>query len=259
MKQTSQQLEADADRLLNEKVEENILDRSDSETISCKIGGREKEAFKRLCEQKLGCTMNEALQMMVDVLRRYMEDRHNLSKEINEMISLFEGFKGWDAHINLADPIDRKTIVAAIYILAQGDKPNGRIPVMVEGAWNDLYQTETANVQHIFERMVEWLSPLRHDKLRLVMQRRHIDSMLAAFDHVVDEYDVTIDILEGTREEFERCNLADNGKVAIPDGGPNKRTMSNSMSDYERKLEAWNRTHPQLSLWTEEDQINETF
>ena len=86
-----------ADELLAEAEELDVLDRKNGETVSCKIGRKERQAFQRLCD-KLGCTINEAMQMCIDVLRRYMEDRYNLSPEMQRIIDLFENPKKWNGH-----------------------------------------------------------------------------------------------------------------------------------------------------------------
>ena len=46
-----------ADELLAEAEELDVLDRKNGETVSCKIGRKERQAFQRLCD-KLGCTIN---------------------------------------------------------------------------------------------------------------------------------------------------------------------------------------------------------
>lgn len=252
---TQEQLEAEADRLLQE-AEGDIYDRTESDTISCKIGGKEKEVFKRICEQKLNCTMNEALQMLIDVICRYMDDRHNLSKELNDMIALFEGCNGWDAHVNLAEPISRKKIVAALYWLAQEDKPNGRIPALVDGPSGDLHQTITFNVQDIFEFIVQVFSPLRYERMKMIMRKLHADSMLATFDYVIDSFDPMTDMLEGLREGFEDCRRSEYGHEDLPDG-PYKRTMNNSLSSAE---ERWFKEHQTTIEFPEDDEvINEIY
>lgn len=250
-------LEAQANMLLADKDEPELVDHTDGETIACKTGRKNKRLFERLCEEQLHCTKNEALQMVIDCLIRYMDDRHNLSEELNTMISLFEGFHRWGNHINLAEPIERSTIIAAIYILARRDKSGNRM-VMVEGADGELTRTETFNTQLMLDIFLEAYDEQLYRNLRLVSAAMGCKSISYALHRLVAEFN-TDDIQESIRKMFEDNRRGEYGQHDLPEGGPYRRTMNNSLSDYERKLEEWNRTHPQLSLWTDEDQINETF
>lgn len=261
---TTQQLEADADRLLAEydAIEEaNILDRSNSDTISCKIGGKEHEYIRRLCEDKLGCTLNEGLQMCVDVLRRYMEDRHNLSPELQQMIDLFEGFRNWDKHINLAEPLSRKFIVAAIYILAQPDRV-GRRMVMADGKQNDLFAYETVNMQTILDTFMESYDERLYRELRLVGANMGCTSICEILHRLVSEYKPDSVDDDAIRKMFEDNRRSEYGHEDLPEGGPYKRTMVNSMEAYERKLEALERRQTKLQfddVADPDDIINQIF
>ena len=126
--------------------------------ISTKVHPAVKEKLRRLCAKR-GLTEYEMLQMVCDCIVRYMDDRHNLTPELEQAMSIFEHMVGWRNAYNLADPTIESEVQEAVYITSDGaHKKKGfrahlvRKPFM--GEWE-----QTDNVVQIFERMTEVLLP----------------------------------------------------------------------------------------------------
>ena len=78
-----------------------------------------KHAAERLeaLAKKRGMTKYEIIQMSVDTLIRYMDDRHNLTEEMEQAMNIFEHMIGWENALNLADPTVNREIAEAVYIM----------------------------------------------------------------------------------------------------------------------------------------------
>jgi hypothetical protein len=128
------------------------------EMIQTKVS---KEAHYRLkqIEHKKGLTSYGIIQMMCDCIVRYMDDRHNLTPELEQAMGIFEHMEGWKDALNWADPSVNKEVVEAIYFLVdpEGKKKGTRAVLVTKpffGNW-----TEDKNIQHIVERVLELLLP----------------------------------------------------------------------------------------------------
>ena len=221
-----------ADELLADAEELDVLDRKNGETVSCKIGRKERQAFQRLCD-KLGCTINEAMQMCIDVLRRYMEDRYNLSPEMQRIIDLFENPKKWKGHINLAETMSSKHAEAAIYFLRkEGDK--GVRLVMVIGDAENMHREETVNQQDILNTFLKSYDERMYSKLLLVGRKIGTQSCDYVIRHLIDEYVPDSEDAAEIRQMFEDSRRSDFGRQ-MHEGGPYRRTMRNSMSYLDKK------------------------
>jgi hypothetical protein len=162
-------------------------------------------------------TIYELIQMVCDTLIRYMDDRHNLSEEMERAMSIFEHMVGWADALNLADPTVNKEVAQAVYIFQDGgdaEQPNkqrkkGFRVVMVDkpfmGQW-----TEDSNVMHIFERIFNICMPDLYMKLfraRILLGCNNVSEVInqladaQVIMHLNDEY----------RKDFEDADRADNG------------------------------------------------
>ena len=157
-------------------------------------------------------TIYDIIQMSVDTLIRYMDDRHNLSKEMEQAMSIFEHMIGWADALNLADPAVAREVAEAVYILQDPDgKKKGFRAVMVEkpfcGLWN-----QTANVQQIFDRLFNILMPDMYMKLyraKILMGYRSVVEVINA----LADADVIAHLNEEFRKEFEDAGRADNARA----------------------------------------------
>ena len=86
------------------------------------------ETFKRvqeLCARKK-LKPYKMLQNMVDTIVRYMDDRHNLTPELEEVMRIFEHMEGWDKTVLWTDWDKKAEISEATYYLRSEDKQGVR-------------------------------------------------------------------------------------------------------------------------------------
>ena len=178
--------------------------------IVTKVSKHAAERLEALAKTR-GMTKYEIIQMSVDTLIRYMEDRHNLTEEMEQAMNIFEHMIGWENALNLADPTVNREIAEAVYIMQDPEgKKKGYRAVMVEKPFMDLW-TQTANVQKIFERLFNILMPQTYMKFyraKILLECSSVVEVLniladaEVLSHMNDEY----------RREFEDAARADNGK-----------------------------------------------
>lgn len=178
--------------------------------IATKVRPDFAETFQRICKKK-GINTYTAIQMMVDTFVRYTDDRHNLSQEMEHMVTLFEHMDGWSEALNLADPEQELRIEEAVYLMSS-EKRKGVRAVMVHrpyfGDWKD---TATTNIQYIIERTIEALCPERYRRLRALAVEMDCSSILELIDLMIDRH--TMEVLnEQYRAGFIDNNRHDFGK-----------------------------------------------
>lgn len=180
-------------------------------TLATKVSRHAAERLAALAQAK-GMSIYEVIQMVVDTLIRYMDDRHNLTAEMEKAMSIFEHMVGWADALNLADPAVHREVAEAVYILQdqQGEKKGFRA-VMVEkpfmGVWN-----QTANVQAIFDRLFNILLPemyMRLFRARIILGYNSVVEVVNA----LADADVIAHINNEYRQEFEDAGRADNGRT----------------------------------------------
>jgi len=183
---------------------------SEYESIATKVVPYVKRRINRICEKR-GMKAYRMLQMMCDCVVRYMDDRHNLTPEMEKVMSIFEHMDGWKDCFNLADPTVKKEVTEAIYVLTDPTgKRKGQRCILVRkpfmGVWD-----QTENVQQILERAIELLSPERYRRLRHLAIDMECNSILELLDTLIDAH--TIEQLNADmRRDFEDCNRHDYGK-----------------------------------------------
>lgn len=187
------------------------------------------ETFKAICNSK-GIKPYQAIQMMVDTFVRYTDDRHNLSKDMEQMMTVFEHMDGWQGAFNLADPTPDRAIDEAVYIMT-GTKRRGARAIMVSrpffGDWK-----ETSNIQHILERVIEVLCPERYRRLRALAIEMDCSSILELIDVMIDAH--TIEALNAQyRKEFEDNARHDYG-MEVEYGQRTKRKHHKGIEDMEK-------------------------
>ena len=169
------------------------------------------ETFKRvqeLCARRQ-LKPYKMLQNMVDTIVRYMDDRHNLTPELEEVMRIFEHMDGWDKTVLWTDWDKKAEISDATYYLRSEDKQGVRA-VHVErpffGEWS-----EDKNIQHILERTFCLLVPNRYKQLRQIAVERHCSSILQLIDQVCNELQTEQDARE-LRKPFEENNMSEHGR-----------------------------------------------
>lgn len=182
------------------------------------------ETFERIkqIEAKLHLKAYGLIQNMVDCIVRYMDDRHNLTPEIEQAMSIFEHLIGWADALNLADPTVKKEVAEAVYFLEdpQGVKKGVRA-VHVTRPYFDEWKQDY-NVQHILDRTIRLLFPDVYKRLLKVMEHLDFKSITEFLNFVVDHFQEEADI-EELRNLFEDAARAENTKD-IEYGNRTKRT-----------------------------------
>ena len=179
-------------------------------TLATKVSRTAAEQLSRIAKRK-GMTIYELIQMVCDTLIRYMDDRHNLSEEMERAMSIFEHMVGWADAMNLADPSVRKEVAQAVYIFqdADGEKKGFRAK-MVSKPFCGLWE-EDSNAMHIFERIFNICLPELYMKLfraRIILE---CDSVSEVINMLADA-EVIMRMNDSYRQEFEDAARMDNGR-----------------------------------------------
>ena len=180
-------------------------------TLATKVSRTAAEQLARIAKKK-GMTIYELIQMVCDTLIRYMDDRHNLSEEIERAMAIFEHLVGWADALNLADPTVHKEVCQAVYIFqdADGQKKGFRAKMISKpfmGIWE-----EDSNVMHIFERVLNVCMPELYLKLYRAKVVLECDSVSEVINRLADA-EVIIRMNGEMRQEFEDAARMDNGRA----------------------------------------------
>ena len=184
--------------------------------IATKVSRTAAEQLARIAKKK-GMTIYELIQMVCDTLIRYMDDRHNLSEEMERAMSIFEHLNGWAEALNLADPTVHKEVAQAVYIFQDaGDdtQPNkqrkkGFRAKMVSKPFMGMWD-ETANVMDIFERIFNICMPelyMKFYRARIIMGCERVSEVL----NRLCDAEVIMQLNDDSRREFESIQLSSTG------------------------------------------------
>ena len=158
---------------------------------------------------KVGMTSYEAIQTFIDVFIRFGDDKHNLTPEMELMMSTFETQDRWGDTFNLADPSAHPDISEATYYLRDTDKKGVRV-VHVErpffGNWS-----ETWNVKHILEKFLCLTFPQLYNRLRFLAVCRECKSILELLYSIVSELEAEENKAE-FRKPFEDAERSEWGR-----------------------------------------------
>lgn len=190
------------------------------ESIITKVCPHTYRIIKRI-EKHKGISNYLFLQMALDTFARYTDDRHNLSPEMERVMSMFEKMDGWADALNLADPTVDKVVGEAIYFLYDGEgKKHGVRAVHITkpffGNW-----TEDVNILHIVERVFKLLLPELYKRMVQESTELGYDNIVEFIRYLIMEYTKDRDS-EAIRKEFEDNARGDFGQERH-EGGPYKR------------------------------------
>lgn len=177
--------------------------------INTKVSPESYRKIYRLAAKR-GVKPYEMLQMCVDTLIRYMDDRHNLSPDMERMMLVFEDMSGWRDALNLASPGSAPSVCEATYYLSEGGKSGSRAVHVSKPFFGDWHETE--NIQVILERTVESLVPVLYRRLRLMCVEHDCTSVMELLHRLVDTNDIVDPDHEEVRRSFEDCNRGETGK-----------------------------------------------
>ena len=217
--------------------------------VATKLSRPAAERLAKIAKHK-GMTIYELIQMVCDTLIRYMDDRHNLSEEMERAMSIFEHMVGWADALNLADPTVQKEIAQAVYIFqdANGEKKGFRA-VMVDkpfmGQW-----TEDQNVMDIFERIFNICMPDLYMKLfraRIILGCERVSEVI----NLLADAQIIMHLNDEYRKDFEDADRADNGH-AVQYGQKTKglqhRTPDSVAQDQRFNFDDWEGEHRQTEF-----------
>lgn len=182
----------------------------DYDIVATKVSKAVSRQLDQICEKR-GISKYDMLQMMCDCIVRYMSEEHNLSREINHMMLIFEHMVGWENALNLASPFSAgQNIVEATYFIQSDNKNGTRAVHLVRPFFGEWTQTE--NMQTILDRTIERLSPIRHQLLHAIAKQEECASLTELLDHIIDTH--TNDaLIQQIREEFEDASRSCDGKI----------------------------------------------
>ena len=187
------------------------MEKEKFKNISTKVSTYVKERILRICKKKK-LNEYEMLQMMCDCIVRYMDDSHNLTPELERIISIFEHLEGWQNAFNLADHTATPEICEAFYVLKAKGRKGFRM-IHVERPWFDGVANwkQTENIQVMLERFFNILIPEKYMKLRRLSAEMAIDSQLDLLDYMIETH-LADTYNQQYREQFEDAARAENNR-----------------------------------------------
>ena len=206
-----------------------------------------REAAERLSKiaKKKGMSIYALIQMVCDTLIRYMDDRHNLSGDMERAMAIFEHLVGWADALNLADPTVQKEIAQAVYIFQDADgKKKGFRATMVNKPWMGIWD-QTENVMDIFERIFNICMPELYMKLfraRIILGCERVSEVI----NMLADAEVIMRMNGELRQEFEDAARMDNGKdygYGQKTKGLQHRTPDSVAQDQRFSFEDWEGEH----------------
>ena len=179
-------------------------------TLATKVSRHAAEQLARIAKKK-DMTIYELIQMVCDTLIRYMDDRHNLSEEMERAMAIFEHMTGWADALNLADATVHKEVCQAVYIFQDADgQKKGFRAKMVDKPFCGLW-AETSNVMEIFDRIFNICMPELYMKLyraRIILGCESVSEVI----NMLADAEVIMHLNNETRQDFEDAASMDNGK-----------------------------------------------
>lgn len=180
------------------------------EVVATKVKPEVKKQIAKICKAKR-MTEYDMLQMMCDCIVRYMDDRHNLSPDLEQAMGIFEHMIGWADAYNLADPSAGMDVCQAVYVFQDPNgKKHGFRASMVDKPFFDQWP-QTDNVIKIYERMTEVLLPELYRQLRLLAVEMECNSIVELLQTMIDAQSI-INLSDEFKREFEDADRAANGK-----------------------------------------------
>lgn len=180
---------------------------------STKISAFADQQVNKICERK-GLNVYTITQMMFDTIIRYMDDKHNLTPEMEQAMSLFEHLEGWQNALNFADPTVKMEVGEAIYFLQdENHKKTGTRAVLVERPWMGQWM-QCENIQMILERVISLMLPERYMRLKRLATDMDCTWLLEMIDRLIDTHGNEADI-QAMRKEFEDANRSEYGRKPV--------------------------------------------
>lgn len=166
--------------------------------IATKISPEVDARIEKIAAHK-GMTKYRLIQMVLDTLVRYMDSAHNMTAEMEQVMTIFEHMQGWGDALNLADPTAKKEIIQAIYMMEDptGKRKGVRCSMVTHDLMGHFLQTE--NIVQMFERITEVLLPDTYMRLRKLAVDMNCNSLVELVNLLAD-----VAQLEKFNEEFRK-------------------------------------------------------
>lgn len=179
--------------------------------MGTKVSPGEAEVINAICDS-LGVEVYYLLQQFLYTLIRAAGGWHNITTEIDQILTLMDIDADWQNAFNICNP-DGLKVAQVILILEQKDK-KGFGAVMINKAVMPGYKPQqTENVNDILERVVEVCMPGIYNKLRLLSAQMDCKRVSELLMTMIDAQ-ATIELDEEFRREISgRGDIADNGKA----------------------------------------------
>lgn len=177
--------------------------------VATKIRKDVADRLERLCHAQ-GINKYQMLQMVCDSLVRYMDDRHNLSPDLERVMSVFDKMTEWKEAYNLADPTVDDSVSAVYFFGDDRGQRHGQRPRLVTKPYFGLPQ-QTTNTAVIFDYIIRTMFPGTYRRLHARAKEMECHS-LAEWLHVVADDPSTEYINAECRRTFEDADRADNGR-----------------------------------------------
>ena len=162
--------------------------------------------------QVLGTTTYDIMQLFLYAFIRHATNSHDMTPEMQRLLSLLETDSGWKNAFNIANP-SKMNVAQAILILEQEGR-KGFGAVMIDKPWmGEARQTE--NASDILERIVEVTQHGVYRQIRLIGASMGCDKFADIITRMIDAQ-TTLDIETAFKDEMPGFdNIATNGKPYV--------------------------------------------
>lgn len=191
------------------KVEQDAL-----VLLGTKVEKYRAEMFN-VCAKVLGFdTGYMLLQVMVDCILRFAGQWENASRELIDVMYMFDGFRTWKAYARMSAAKVEKEVLAAVYLIREKDKAVHPYAEMVRaselGALGGFESTTNRN--DILNAIFKACDPATLRRLVKEMKLRKVYTISGVINSILDE-------LEGTdREDYIRELFSDNERDEVGGG-----------------------------------------
>lgn len=177
--------------------------------------------------EKLGCSIYDIIQIVIDVVIRMFDDRFNLSVEMEKMVALFDGVRNWDRCIRITDREEDMNISEAIYFLTEPGRTGTKV-MLVQGDSSDMLRTSTWNTKDIVARFMELGLTKEYEDMKKIGDQLGttdiFDTLISMIIYCKEHLGLDVDMTDGG---FDGNDWCENGRRMA--AAPFKRTMTRNV------------------------------
>lgn len=204
--------------------------------VNTKVTPSSFVVLKAICK-RLGFSLYDLLQMLLDCIIRYADRYHNLSETLRRIIRMALDMKEWRDAMRITEPMDDAEIMEAFIVLrTKNGKGAPRVAHIVRPFLDgdDLGWLVTYNIQTELERFIEVIDPSLYRHLRRLSVELGHESILDTIRTIADMYEENPDEKE-LRLIFEDNDWQDVAKMQ--DRQQYKRTYTPSEATQQKLFE----------------------